>query len=351
MNNTFDLSSGIPLGYAFLSHVAAAHDIRLIVIKGLQLGDQGLREPRQSTDVDVIIEPDDLLPFVEALSRRGWVRVAGREVPGVLPQHAVTMVHDGWPTAVDIHHYYPGFFADPGTVFEQLWSIRDAQEYAGQQVWGLPRGANAVFVSLHHVRHIASRRHLRQYRHTLSQTFSADELTQIDTLTRLGRSCEVLADLRRHLGLPAVADLTPAERRQWRFYQDTNEDGSTGAWLAAVLREPLRHRPQMMLRAMWPSADDVRAEYTFTEGSSVTAFRLRRLMRGARALPGALRSLRSRAARRPIQRAPLNGAELPGSRRRSQQSGADTHEGATSGDRRRDGSDLNTDTSSSTEAP
>lgn len=293
MNTTFDLRSGIPLGYAFVSHVAAACGIRLLVIKGLQLSEQGLRAQSRSTDIDVLVAPEDLEPLVAALTRRGWVRTAGRDVPGVLPQHAVTIIHDGWPAAIDIHHYYPGFFAAPEAVFEQLWSSRMAQEYAGQRVWGLEPAANAVFIGLHHVRHIASQRHANQYQHMLGRGFSPAEIATIDELTRVGRSCEVLAELRAHLGLAAVSDLTHEERRVWRYYQDTNEDGSTSAWLTAVANAPARKRLAVLFRAVWPSAAEIRAEYTFPAGSNVTAHRLRRLIRGTRALPAALRSLRS----------------------------------------------------------
>ncbi len=52
-----DLDEGVPLGYALVARLAADHGIRALAIKGPTLSALGLRPPRQSLDVDVLVDP------------------------------------------------------------------------------------------------------------------------------------------------------------------------------------------------------------------------------------------------------------------------------------------------------
>lgn len=55
-----------------MASVGRAHGIRLLVVKGDALARMGLREPRVSADVDVLVEPDRFDELCAALEGAGW---------------------------------------------------------------------------------------------------------------------------------------------------------------------------------------------------------------------------------------------------------------------------------------
>ena len=129
------LPEGGPLVHAMVSHLARRHGIRALLIKGPILQMQGLREPRQSGDVDVLCEPARVEDLTGVLRGLGWEPFNEYPVtPQVLDRYALSYIHPRWPCSIDVHHRFPGFYADPGVVFDVLWSRRSAVELAAQSV-------------------------------------------------------------------------------------------------------------------------------------------------------------------------------------------------------------------------
>ncbi len=66
------LAEGVPLAHTLVDRVARDQGIRALLIKGPILAIQGLREPRQSGDVDVLCEPARVRDLTDALGDLGW---------------------------------------------------------------------------------------------------------------------------------------------------------------------------------------------------------------------------------------------------------------------------------------
>ncbi|WP_431796131.1 nucleotidyltransferase family protein [Microbacterium enclense] len=129
-------SAAVDLLAPVLHHVAAANGIRVLSIKGSVLSEQGLREPRQPSDVDILVDPlrfDDLVVLLRAA---GWMdrdRKVLVPLPAsgtVLAPHARTLEHPNWPCQLDLHRYYPGFLRSAAAVFDHLWGARVIVEIA-----------------------------------------------------------------------------------------------------------------------------------------------------------------------------------------------------------------------------
>ena len=104
----------VPLAHALIARLADDLGLRALAIKGPAVALQGLREPRTSADVDVLVHPRDLEPLVEGVVALGWRRQVAGTYASIMPPHSVNLLSDRWPIGIDVHHYYPGFLADAG---------------------------------------------------------------------------------------------------------------------------------------------------------------------------------------------------------------------------------------------
>lgn len=112
--------------------------IRTLIIKGPTLADQGLRRQRQSSDVDALVDPGQFETLTAILTGRGW---ADRDEKALAPLggrtsmftvHSLTLMHPEWPVSIDLHRCYPGFFATPQLLFDELWHQRQFATIGGQ---------------------------------------------------------------------------------------------------------------------------------------------------------------------------------------------------------------------------
>jgi hypothetical protein len=152
MNEPLHLAEAVPLGYAVLAQLAEDVGARALAIKGPILSLQGLREPRQSVDIDVLVHPDDFAGLTSALNSIGWRDDHVYGTPTLVPRHSVNHRHPHWPLEVDVHKFFPGFLADPVRVFDVMWARRVEVEVAHRQVPTLDRVAHAALAALHYLR-------------------------------------------------------------------------------------------------------------------------------------------------------------------------------------------------------
>lgn len=118
------LNEAVPLASALVGFVARLNGMRALIIKGSTLEAYGLRPPRLSTDVDVLVDPSCIEDLAALLSDQGWARRESR-FPGQWDApHSLTLVNDEWPCDIDLHRFFPGFLADPEVVFDELWARR-----------------------------------------------------------------------------------------------------------------------------------------------------------------------------------------------------------------------------------
>ncbi|QCC76653.1 nucleotidyltransferase family protein [Nocardioides daphniae] len=67
-------AEAMQLLYALTADVARRTGTRVLAIKGATLSHHGLRAPRVSADIDVLMHPDDVDTFVAGMEAAGWRR-------------------------------------------------------------------------------------------------------------------------------------------------------------------------------------------------------------------------------------------------------------------------------------
>lgn len=147
-NEILRVNESVLLSGALISHIAQERNIRVLLIKGPAATIVGARPERTSSDLDVLVHRSDMTVLVHELERRGWeARI--HEVSEAFPDHSKTLLNPQWPSDIDVHWRFPGFYADESVVFESLWQARQAIELAGSPVWTLSYN-DALLVTLLH---------------------------------------------------------------------------------------------------------------------------------------------------------------------------------------------------------
>ncbi len=298
MSAALDLSEAVPLGYAVLARVADDVGVRVLGIKGPVLALQGLREPRSSADVDVWVEPAGLRTLTDALERLGWHDGGFYDTPVIVPMHSVNHRHPAWPCELDVHHYFPGFLADPSEVFDVLWERRTSVELAHRTIEVPDPTAHAAIAALHYLRD-AGRGTRRGELAGLVERLRARPTPFASDMARLAAetgASEPLAPLLTSLGVTPTAATRPLvfSIDDWRLR--TRAEVETGlSWVVGLSRTPWRRRPAFLWRGVFLDARQFRVpgETRVPRGRELAVARWRRIRRGVRALPAAVKGYRS----------------------------------------------------------
>lgn len=137
----------IRLGHALLEHIARANGLSLLHIKGYAV-DAGLySDGRQSSDIDVLVDPMDIERLLGVLQTQGWNPVTGFK-SGSLFHHAATLWHDSWGY-VDVHRAFPGVGVEPTEFFDELWRSRSSRLIAGVDCTIPSSRHQALLIALH----------------------------------------------------------------------------------------------------------------------------------------------------------------------------------------------------------
>jgi hypothetical protein len=116
-----------------------AHSIRALAAGGPIFAQLGLVSPRVSPTAIAIVEPIHQRHLVLALEGAGWSRTSPGHTGGLLPPVFVRLVHPSLVCPIDIYDIFPGFYAAPAEVFEQLWERRVVLPIGGIGVPALDR--------------------------------------------------------------------------------------------------------------------------------------------------------------------------------------------------------------------
>lgn len=117
------------LAHAAIQSVADRCGADVLHIKGYALAPTLQYEGRVSTDVDVLVRPQQAQQLITALGAAGWRRYHGFET-GSPFEHAYTLVHETWGF-VDVHRHFPGVTVNRSDAFARLWDGRVVQDFAG----------------------------------------------------------------------------------------------------------------------------------------------------------------------------------------------------------------------------
>ncbi|WP_394550953.1 nucleotidyltransferase family protein [Agromyces sp. MMS24-JH15] len=300
------VGEAVELGHPLVLRFADAVDARVLFIKGASLEHHGLRAPHASADVDVLVEPARFDALVASLQESGWHERAKAPHEDAFITHSTTLVRDGWPCDLDVHRAYPGFLADPATVFEALWERREPLVRAGHEVPIPDRASSALILALHSLRGSAKvPRHAHELDALVERLQGADtsELDDLVDLARATGAAATAAPFLERIGVDVRADVAAAAAAgdpEFTSWRRRIESGATVAHFYAELvdQTPWYRMPRLVFRALWPTEAEFRVIRPETPPGrrAALAGRWRRIARGLRDAPRVVRA-RRRVAR------------------------------------------------------
>ncbi|RNI20925.1 PqqD family peptide modification chaperone [Flexivirga caeni] len=289
------MRSAVNLAHALCQSVADAAGIQVLFLKGPTAGAQGLRSADYvSGDVDVLCTREDLPAMEAGLRARGWhprpVSTGARE----FTTHSVTYLHDSWPCDIDIHTTFPGFFADPATVFDSLWQHREEHEFSGIMANTPDRVAQFLVLLLHGLRAPSLARNQREINdaHTLYvDNLAPHERRALRALVESTDCPEPTAEFFAGVGEPVDLPPTPSEGYiMWRLLTSPSR---TENWMLWISRTHGLGVIRVLFRAVVPTRADILTDHPESARNTralLTAY-WRRLVRAARLTPHAVRSV------------------------------------------------------------
>ncbi|WP_170931987.1 nucleotidyltransferase family protein [Brachybacterium massiliense] len=250
----------ITLVAAIVADRARRAGLRVLFIKGPFFTAQGVRDPKQSFDLDILLHPEDVDQLVELLAKDGW-RL--RDHPdAVLPfeEHSVTILHHFWPCTIDVHRFWLGFLQDAALTFERLWQYRE-RTAVGALAFDTPcYEDSAVLEALNEIRsghrHEGTLAGIRQrVRGRLGEAAGCRLRERALQLGAELSAAPFLRPLGQHVSIPDAPGPAYAE---W-VKRLSAEDQSVTAWLLRLRDAPLRRRPGMVVDALALRPSQLRA--------------------------------------------------------------------------------------------
>lgn len=233
---------GFHLLPVLLMGVARDAGIRVLLIKGAATNHYGLRPPKLSNDVDVLVDPAGFDAYVAALGALGWVHTP-LPYPSFWDRpHSETFHHDQWPLELDVHRFFPGLLNNPAVVFELLWAERSKLTIAAQPITATGFCGSALIAALHRLRDPQPPGMAPELAMIAAAVVDRGQQA-VDALAQLARQAgaEVTAGpLLEELGLPPgdPAQADPHQLALWRLGAD-GQSGRPGArWILELRRNP-----------------------------------------------------------------------------------------------------------------
>ena len=288
------LDEAVELCTAWVDQLAQSLEARALVIKGDTLARQGLRASRVSADVDVLVDPVRFDDCRAALVRAGWEERPLPFISSRVSPHSVTFIRSGWPCDIDLHSHFPGFLADPGLVFDELWSRRSSVVFADRAVSVPDRMTSLLISALHAYRDGTSSRRAEADLATLREVELSDtERAALGSLAAATGCDGSLKEFLLGMNVPVRPVDSPA-LREWRARVASQTQGAF-PWLRLWQTSSWRQRPGIAWRAFWPTNRDILLAHPSVEDRTVPRLmaRVRRLWRGLRGLPQSVSAIRS----------------------------------------------------------
>lgn len=312
MTTSLPLSLGVQLAHAHVDALAEYRQVRVLFIKGPLATSQGLRQWKDSSDVDVLVDPEQFDALAEALQTNGWTPMPEPHLPWALggENHSVTFIHPQWPCHIDAHRFFPGFLEDPANVFNELWADSQRLPLANRQIRAPSRNGALLVLALHALRHPSRTSSIRDLER-LSTILGSMDAQQQDSVWQLARRTgagQPILTFFSAATTPRVLQLEdchPTQYRRWRLLASGRED-RVAWWLVAFWEARNTDKPAILWRALFPNRRDLRAE---NPNGLLISISFRRLLHGLRAAPKAIPDAR-RARRRSVNPAEPSESEM-----------------------------------------
>ncbi|WP_314416229.1 nucleotidyltransferase family protein [Rothia mucilaginosa] len=153
---TTPLAARIRLAHAYFQHIADAHSIDVLHIKGYAFSQEIYRKGRYSSDADLLVRPSQVDRFVKILLADGW-RIQAHFETGSVFEHAMTLYHASWGLT-DIHRFFPGLgrHGDYEKTFDRVWAARHTR-FIAHRPCTVPSDLDACLIVVLHRARAASR--------------------------------------------------------------------------------------------------------------------------------------------------------------------------------------------------
>lgn len=288
---------------ASVARQARVLKVPAMLIKGPTLAAHGLREARESVDVDLWASPAAVDRLIAALKVRGWHVYAEDTTAHVIAPASVTLIHQAWPLELDLHHAFPGFLAEPQVVFDRVWARRQAFTQAGQGL-AMPDLLSSVLIAALHYERSADIRQpdLADLSRRVRVLVGDTQMLELAELADQTGCADTLRRFLDSLGAPAIGAgrSDPDALDAWQLL--INGGGVPGvAWIETLRRARWCDRPAILLHAFLFTEDELR--YRFPDAPAgargIWLARWWRLRQAVKALPEAERVLRARRRAKP----------------------------------------------------
>lgn len=279
----------LELAHALVADAAAAQGLRFLVLKGIGAQRLGLQVPRTSSDVDVLLPPEDAVVLGTELVHRGWRRRPVDVDEHVFPRHSDSYWHPAWSCDIDVHHRFPGIEADPRAAFDHMWDTRLHLPVAGTDVPTPDRAASTIVIALHGLRSPWVARH----RQELTRLARTSALPPIDDVVAAAEGLGALACVR-----PFLEAAYGHERQDWgvpsaEWVLRTSFASPMARRIRVFLTASPARRAVLVRLALFPPRETLTKMNALRDlrGVRLAWAYVLRWSRGARSLPRALRAM------------------------------------------------------------
>ncbi|GAA1945894.1 hypothetical protein GCM10009798_01090 [Nocardioides panacihumi] len=282
---------GIALAHALTARLARDCGVRALAMKGPVSAHHGWRNPRHSSDADLLVEPSGLAPLLSRLGELGW-----QQKPRYA-DHSVTLTHPLWPCELDVHDRFPGFLAEPDVVFDALWRTRSTIELAhSPQPCTGPVGS-AVVAALHALREPEHGRHFHEFEHLVARLQERPQMREpIQALARETGALRTLAPLFDRLGWAVTADPPALHSEAYAAWELRRTSGTTAGvtWLLRLRSAPVVRWPALVPEMLLGREDRLRERFPQLPAGRRALWLARwwRLRAAVRDLPAAFAAIR-----------------------------------------------------------
>lgn len=241
MSEPLTLAEAVPLGTVHPQRLLAAAGIRSLVIKGPAFVELGVRKPRQSNDIDLLVAPGDGTRATESLAQAGW-SIFSHWFPPALDDviYSTTFRHPLSPVTLDLHHHFSGLLADDA--FEHLWQRCGAVALAQQSVDAVGLADALIIEYLNATKLLGHDRRRSAAARVVESAVAVDLGDVTDAAESIGAR-HTAAPLIEALGGPEPT--TPAPAGYVRWVSRGARNSSRELVVDILLRAPL-HAPRMV---------------------------------------------------------------------------------------------------------
>lgn len=237
------LAEAVPLGTVHLQRLLAAAGARSLVIKGPAFVELGVRKPRTSNDIDMLVHQDDRGMATEALADAGW-SIISHWFPPALDDiiYSTTFRHPLFPATLDLHHRFSGLLAG-AAAFDALWEHRSEVTIARERVTTVGREHALVIEALNATKLLPDERRAATAERVVAAA-DAFEPSAVEAAAEAVGARHTASPLIRALGGEAPTGEPPAAYTQWL------RRGARNSGLDLV-KDLIIHAPTHIPRVVW----------------------------------------------------------------------------------------------------